>query len=47
MGYKEDAELVTKHIETMEKAGGELLDKAGAYNPLPGSVPGWSRCLGI
>ena len=26
MGYKEDAELVTKHIETMEKAGGELLD---------------------
>lgn len=34
MGYKEDAELVTKHIETIEKAGGELLDKAGAYNPL-------------
>lgn len=34
MGYKEDAELVTKHIETMEKAGGELLDKAGTYNPL-------------
>ena len=34
MGYKEDAALVTKHIETMEKAGGELLDKAGAYNPL-------------
>lgn len=34
MGYKEDAELVTKHIETMEKAGRELLDKAGAYNPL-------------
>ena len=34
MGYKEDAALVTKHIETMEKAGGELLDKTGAYNPL-------------
>lgn len=34
MGYKEDAALVTKHIETMEKAGGELLDKAGTYNPL-------------
>ena len=34
MGYKEDAELVVKHIDTMEKAGGSLLDKAGAYNPL-------------
>lgn len=29
MGYKEDAELVVKHIDTMEKAGGSLLDKAG------------------
>lgn len=34
MGYKEDADLVVKHIDSMEEAGGALLDKAGVYNPL-------------
>lgn len=34
MDYKADAEKVKKHIATMVEAGGELLDKAGTYNPL-------------
>ena len=34
MDYKADAEKVKKHFSTMVEAGGELLDKAGAYNPL-------------
>ena len=34
MDYKADAEKVKKHFSTMVEAGGELMDKAGTYNPL-------------
>lgn len=34
MDYRADADKLKKHFNSMVEAGAELIDKAGAYNPL-------------